>query len=176
MAANASDAIASTSKTASSSASKPAKAANGTGGRTDKKQAAHAAHVKQTTSNAHELAKHVAQQFVAATLDARHIVVIERMFQRETPVCVCLLEGSESCGLSRWMSRDCRLKEVSAKLMLPLARSMGEDQISTETGLQLKEVNKVMHVLVTTGVVCSSVGSLSEPRRAGSTCPQSQPQ
>ena len=69
------------------STSKPPKPK--TGGRVDKKQAAHTAHVKAATSNAQELAKHVASQFVAAVLDTRHIVVIERMFQRETPVCVC---------------------------------------------------------------------------------------
>ena len=68
------------------STSKPPKPK--TGGRVDKKQAAHTAHVKAATSNAQELAKHVASQFVAAVLDTRHIVVIERMFQRETPVCV----------------------------------------------------------------------------------------
>ena len=77
---------------ASTWTAKPPKTAKAGGqppkGRLDKKQAAHTAHVKAATSNAQELAKHVASQFVAAVLDTRHIVVIERMFQRETPVCV----------------------------------------------------------------------------------------
>lgn len=52
-----------------------------------KQKAVAAAKATATLRNAHELTKNLAQQFCAAVLETRHVVVLERMFEaRDQPV------------------------------------------------------------------------------------------
>ena len=66
----------------SKAASKPA-----TGRLSAKQKAINDAKATATARNAHELTKNLAQQFCAAVLETRHVVVLERMFvARDQPV------------------------------------------------------------------------------------------